>query len=73
MKKAKKTDPYFHGVATVGERGQIVIPAEARKLLNLKKGEKLIVFSGEKGMIALAKVSELREKINKLSKLIKPF
>ena len=35
----------FFGIVTVGERGQIVIPKEARKILNIKKGDKLIILS----------------------------
>ncbi|MGB9797618.1 MAG: AbrB/MazE/SpoVT family DNA-binding domain-containing protein [bacterium] len=34
----------FIGSASVGERGQIVIPAEARQRLGLKTGDKLLVF-----------------------------
>jgi AbrB family looped-hinge helix DNA binding protein len=34
----------FYGSATVGERGQIVIPAEARKRHGLVPGDKLLVF-----------------------------
>ena len=33
-----------YGSTTVGERGQIVIPIEARKELNLEPGSKLLVF-----------------------------
>ncbi|MDR1118142.1 MAG: AbrB/MazE/SpoVT family DNA-binding domain-containing protein [Bifidobacteriaceae bacterium] len=32
------------GTATVGERGQIAIPAEARKALSIKSGDKVVVF-----------------------------
>jgi len=35
----------FFGIVTVGERGQIVIPKEARKTFNIKKGDKLIILS----------------------------
>lgn len=35
----------FLGATTVGERGQIVIPAEARKAMNISSGDKLLVFS----------------------------
>lgn len=35
---------HFMGSATVGERGQVVIPAEARERLGLKPGDKLLVF-----------------------------
>ncbi|MCW5937810.1 MAG: AbrB/MazE/SpoVT family DNA-binding domain-containing protein [Fimbriimonadaceae bacterium] len=34
----------FYGATTVGERGQIVIPAEARADLGIKAGDKLIVM-----------------------------
>jgi len=34
----------FYGAVTVGERGQIVVPAEARKHYSLKPGDKLLVF-----------------------------
>ena len=34
----------FYGSITVSERGQMVIPAEARKDFNIKSGNKLLVF-----------------------------
>jgi AbrB family looped-hinge helix DNA binding protein len=50
----------FHGATIVGERGQAVIPAEARKAHGLKKGEKLLVFSmGDN--IVFTKVSGLEK------------
>ncbi len=33
-----------YGMVTVGERGQIVIPAEARRELNIEPGDKLIIM-----------------------------
>lgn len=39
----------FFGVATVGERGQIVIPIEARKAYNIEIGDKLMVFGRRYG------------------------
>ncbi len=38
--------PKFFGFAVVGTKGQIVIPAEARKALGIKSGDKLILMSG---------------------------
>jgi len=35
--------PEFYGSATVGERGQVVLPASARKRLGLAKGDKMLV------------------------------
>lgn len=34
-----------YGAATVGDRGQFVIPAELRKALNIKSGDQLMVFA----------------------------
>lgn len=45
--------PHFYGSATVGERGQVVIPAEARTGLKIEAGDKLLVFSGPGGGILL--------------------
>ena len=40
--------PEFYGSATVGERGQIVLPAELRKKVGIKAGDKLLVL-GKQG------------------------
>ena len=41
----------FYGSVTVSERGQIVIPADARKDFNIKTGDKLLVFGDlERGL-----------------------
>ncbi len=37
--------PEFQGSTTVGERGQIVLPAEMRKKHGIKPGDKLLVIS----------------------------
>ena len=37
-------DDLFYGAVTMGERGQVVIPAEARKRHGLRRGDKLLVF-----------------------------
>jgi AbrB family looped-hinge helix DNA binding protein len=37
-------EPDFVGAVTVGERGQVVIPAEARKRFGIAPGEKLLLF-----------------------------
>ncbi len=34
-----------YGAVTVGERGQVVIPAEIRRSFKIKPGDKLIVFA----------------------------
>ena len=38
--------PKFYGKVPVGTKGQIVIPAEARKAMNIKPGDNVIIISG---------------------------
>ena len=42
--KDTEIDELFYGTATVGERGQIVVPAQARADLDINPGDKLLVF-----------------------------
>ncbi len=37
-----KFDEAFYGSATVGDRGQVVIPSEARQELNIEPGDKVL-------------------------------
>ncbi|MFA5114944.1 MAG: AbrB/MazE/SpoVT family DNA-binding domain-containing protein [Candidatus Omnitrophota bacterium] len=41
-----KDFPTFFGKVPVGTKGQIVIPAEARRELKIKPGDSVIVISG---------------------------
>lgn len=43
----------FVGAVTIGERGQIVVPAEARKEFGLEVGDKLLVFSRHHGIVLM--------------------
>ena len=61
MARAKKHGGQFYGTVTIGERGQVVIPAEAREALGLKKGEKLLAFGMGPDIIALTKLSRLEQ------------
>ena len=46
----EKEGRYIFGVCKIGEKGQIVIPKEARKLYNLSAGDSLLLLGDEKGM-----------------------
>lgn len=58
-------DPHnikFFGMATIGEKGQIVIPANARKELGLNTGDKLLVIGGPKGKkLVVVKPEDFKE------------
>ena len=52
---------YIYGIVTVGRRGQIVIPKEARDQFNIKPGDKLVVAGDIKKGIAIVKAGVMKE------------
>lgn len=54
---------YIFGVVKMGERGQIVIPKEAREQYDIKAGDSLMVLGDEKG-IAMLKTEVFQNIIN---------
>jgi AbrB family looped-hinge helix DNA binding protein len=54
---------YIFGVVKVGERGQIVIPKEAREQYNIQPGDNLMVLGDQKG-IAMLKTEVFQEILN---------
>ena len=45
----------FVGISKVGEKGQIVIPKEARDMFNINSGDSIIVLCNKNKGIALVK------------------
>ncbi len=58
----------FYGTTTMGVRGQVVIPVEARKNLGLKPGDQLMVMGKFGKVLGLIKASEFEEFINIIMK-----
>lgn len=46
---------HLFGVVTVGDKGQIVIPAKARKIFDIKPGDSLVVLGDEGTGLAVMK------------------
>ena len=46
---------HIFGTAKVGERGQIVIPKEARKVFGIEPGDTLLILGDEKNGILVSK------------------
>ena len=46
---------HLFGLVTVGDKGQIVIPAKARKLFDISAGDQLVVLGEEGQGIAIVK------------------
>lgn len=67
----KEAKPIFYGSATVGKKGQVVLPADLREDLDIEPGDKLIFFSGlrEGKGFGATKPEELLELQKKLGKL----
>jgi len=63
----KKNGEQFHGTATIGAKGQVVIPSEAREAMGLKKGDKLLVFGMGCDMVAFSKLSKVEQLASHLS------
>ena len=63
---------HLFGVVTVGDRGQIVIPAEARRVFSIKAGDRLMVLGDEGQGIALIREQDflaLAEQVRKMGAL----
>ncbi|MEI7832151.1 MAG: AbrB/MazE/SpoVT family DNA-binding domain-containing protein [bacterium] len=60
----------FYGSATLGERGQIVVPAEARKDCDIHPGDKLLVFRHpmHPGMLVISKFGDMQEFIEHMKR-----
>ena len=52
-KMEEKEGKYLFGVVKVGDKGQIVIPKEARKIYDVKPGDTLMLLGDQKGMALL--------------------
>ena len=49
----EKEGKYMFGVVKVGDKGQIVIPKDARKLYDIKPGDSLMLLGDRNGMALL--------------------
>lgn len=56
----------FVGVCKVGEKGQIVIPKEARDMFNISPGDSIIVLCDKAQGIALVKAEVIEDLSDKI-------
>ena len=62
-KMQEKDGKYIFGVVKVGDKGQIVIPKDARSVYGIKPGDALIMLGDERG-IALLKTEIFQSAID---------
>ena len=56
----------FVGISKVGEKGQIVIPKEARDMFDIKSGDSVIVLCDKQRGIALLKADAIEDLTDKV-------
>lgn len=62
----------LYGSVTVGTKGQVVIPAEARQALNISSGDKLVVFGiPERNMLGICTVDSVESMLSDMAKKLK--
>ena len=61
--KAKR---HIFGTARVGEKGQIVIPKEARQIFGVQPGDTLLILGDEETGIIVTKPDVLRDAANEI-------
>ena len=63
-KMEEKEGKYLFGVVKVGDKGQIVIPRDARRLYDIKPGDSLMMLGDQRG-IALLKTEIFQNLIDR--------
>ena len=66
----EKDGKYIFGVVKVSEKGQIVIPRDARKVYNINTGDALLLIGDQNGM-ALVKTEIFQDIIGQVVEGIK--
>lgn len=56
---------HFFGMVKVGDKGQIVIPAKARKLFHIEPGDNLFILGDEAQGLAVIVEKEFQEMVQK--------
>ena len=62
---------HLFGMVTVGDKGQIVIPARARKLFDISPGDQLVVLGDESQGMAIMKAKDFLNMANMIRNAVK--
>jgi len=61
-----KGEMQFYGTSTIGEKGQVVIPAKAREKLGIESGDDFIFF-GNNSVLHVVKAREINTVLDKMA------
>lgn len=67
---AKFEAPKVYGTVTIGGRGQIVIPAQLRKIFGIKAGDKLFVFAKPGAPIGLVPADQFNKFLTHMTQML---
>ncbi|MBR1376270.1 MAG: AbrB/MazE/SpoVT family DNA-binding domain-containing protein [Bacilli bacterium] len=56
----------YVGIAKVGEKGQIVIPKEARDMFDIKPGDSVVILCDKKKGMAIVKSEIIEDTMSKI-------
>ena len=62
---------HLFGLVTVGDKGQIVIPAKARKVFDISSGDQLVVLGDEAQGMAIMRAEDFMNMANLIKKSLK--
>jgi AbrB family looped-hinge helix DNA binding protein len=63
----QRRDLHIYGTVKVGDRGQVVIPSDARKELDIKPGDLLLVMTGRnRRALTMVKADVMKELAGKI-------
>ena len=62
----KQSSQRVFGTAKVGDRGQILIPKEARELFNIRPGDTLLILGEENKGLIISRPELLRDLANQI-------
>ena len=64
----KEKDKYCFGLVKVGSKGQIVIPASARKMFGISEGTELLILGDKKSGLAIIRPELTHEVLDSILK-----
>ena len=56
----------FIGIAKVGEKGQIVIPKEAREMFDINPGDSVVILCDKEKGMAVLKTDAIEDTVGKM-------